>query len=94
MSATVAGRSAAAPAPSARRLPAGLRGERLIPAAAALAALAIGLWRPVNTDISWLLTVNERILAGATPYKDVIELNPPASILLYRIPALAAHWLP
>ena len=95
MSATVAGPSAAVPAaPGARRLQAGLRAERLIPAAAALAALAIGLCRPTNTDISWLLTVNERILAGAVPYKDIVELNPPASILLYRIPALAAHWLP
>ena len=93
MSATAAGRSAAASAPSERRLRTGLRAERLIPAGAALAALAIGLWRPANTDISWLLTVNERILDGATPYKDVIELNPPASILLYRLPVLAAHWL-
>lgn len=94
MSATAAGRSAAAPAaPRERGLQAGLRAEQLIPAAAALAALAIALWRPANTDISWLLTVNERILAGATPYKDIVELNPPASILLYRLPVLAAHWL-
>jgi len=67
--------------------------ERLVPAGAALAALVTGLARPANTDVSWLLTVNDRILAGATPYKDIIELNPPASILIYRIPALIAHWL-
>jgi hypothetical protein len=68
--------------------------DRLIPIAATLAALATGLLRPTNTDVSWLLTVNDRILAGEIPYKNVIEVNPPASILLYRIPALAAHWLP
>jgi hypothetical protein len=66
---------------------------RLIPAGATLAALATGLLRPTNTDVSWLLTVNDRILAGATPYKDIVEVNPPASILLYSIPSLTAHWL-
>jgi hypothetical protein len=66
---------------------------RLLPLGAALAALAVQLWRPTNPDVSWLLTVNDRILAGATPYKDIVELNPPASIWLYRLPALAAGWL-
>jgi hypothetical protein len=66
---------------------------RLIPLGAAVAALAIQLMRPTNPDVSWLLTVNERILAGATPYKDVVELNPPASILLYRLPALIGKLL-
>ena len=66
---------------------------RLIPLGAALAAFAIQLLRPTNPDVSWLLTVNERILAGATPYKDVVELNPPASILLYRLPAMIGKLL-
>ena len=90
MSAIAAEPSTAAPGEKQSRV----GGERLIPTAAAVAALAIGSIRPTNTDISWLLTVNDRILAGAIPYKDVVEVNPPASILLYRIPALAAHWLP
>jgi hypothetical protein len=81
-------------APSGRRGRAIAVAGRLIPAGAALAALATGLLRPTNTDVSWLLTVNDRILAGATPYKDIIEVNPPASILLYSIPSLTAHWLP
>jgi hypothetical protein len=61
-----------------------------LPWGAALGALAVQLLRPTNQDVSWLLTVNDRILAGATAYRDVIELNPPAAIWLYRLPALAA----
>ena len=80
-------------APSAGRSRGAVTAERLIPFGAALGALAVQLMRPTNPDVSWLLTVNERILAGATPYKDVIELNPPASILLYRIPVLVAKLL-
>jgi len=80
-------------APDAQRSRAGALAARLIPLAAALAALAIQLTRPTNPDVSWLLTVNERILAGATPYRDVVELNPPASILLYRLPALVGNLL-
>ena len=36
-----------------------------------------------NTDIAWLLTVGEQILDGAVPYRDIIETNPPGSVLLY-----------
>jgi hypothetical protein len=71
----------------------GVYADRLIPLGAVIGALAVQLMRPTNMDASWLLTVNERILAGATPYKDVIELNPPASILLYRIPVVVANLL-
>ena len=39
-------------------------------------------------DVSWLITVDEKWLAGATPYRDVLEINPPASLLLYW-PAVA-----
>jgi hypothetical protein len=38
-------------------------------------------------DVSWLLTLGERMLAGERPYVDFIEVNPPASIYLY-LPAL------
>jgi hypothetical protein len=87
----VASRLAAAP--SDGRLRYETLARRLIPFASALAAFAIGLLRPLNTDVSWLLTVNDRVLAGAVPYRDVVELNPPASILLYRIPVVVANWL-
>jgi hypothetical protein len=39
-------------------------------------------------DVSWLITLDEKWLDGATPYRDFIEINPPASLLLYW-PAVA-----
>ncbi len=39
-------------------------------------------------DVSWLITVDEKWLDGATPYRDLIEINPPASLMLYW-PAVA-----
>jgi hypothetical protein len=61
--------------------------------AAVVGALAVQLLRSTNPDVSWLLTVNDHILAGAKPYVDVIEVNPPASILLYMFPAIIAKAL-
>lgn len=43
---------------------------------------------PTNEDVSWLIDVAERTLAGAHPYVDWFEVNPPASVALY-IPAVA-----
>lgn len=40
------------------------------------------------TDTSWLITVCERLLDGERLYVDVIETNPPFSVLLY-MPAVA-----
>jgi hypothetical protein len=40
-----------------------------------------------NTDVSWLLTVGERVLDGQRLYVDVIETNPPMAVLVY-IPAI------
>ncbi len=60
-------------------------------ASAIVSAVAV-VWHagaPANTDVTWLLTVGERIAAGAVPYKDIIETNPPGSILLY-MPAVWA----
>ena len=39
-------------------------------------------------DVSWLITADEKWLDGATPYADFIEINPPASLILY-CPAIA-----
>jgi hypothetical protein len=36
-----------------------------------------------NTDVSWLLTVAERVLDGQRLYADVIETNPPMAVLIY-----------
>jgi len=41
-----------------------------------------------NTDVSWLLTVGERVLDGRRLYIDVVETNPPMAVLVY-IPGIA-----
>ena len=38
---------------------------------------------PANTDVSWLLTVAERILDGQRLYVEIIETNPPIAPLTY-----------
>ncbi|GAA4038950.1 hypothetical protein GCM10022281_19740 [Sphingomonas rosea] len=37
----------------------------------------------LNTDVSWLMIVADRLLGGATLYRDIFEVNPPASVWLY-----------
>lgn len=50
----------------------------------ALVAVAIqSLWLPLDSDVSWLITVSERVLSGSRLYVDVVEVNPPASVWLY-----------
>lgn len=53
--------------------------------AVALMAIAIVLRTQVaaNTDVSWLLTAGERVLAGRQLYVDIIETNPPMAVLAY-----------
>lgn len=51
---------------------------------AALVAIAVqSLWIPIDADVSWLITVSERILSGDRLYVDIFEVNPPASVWLY-----------
>src|SRR6476646_9822597 len=50
---------------------------------ALLAALLQSTLIPLDGDISWLITVSERVLDGQRLYVDVIEVNPPASVWLY-----------
>ena len=51
---------------------------------AALAAITIQSFRvPIDADVSWLITVCERILSGDRLYIDILEVNPPASVWLY-----------
>jgi hypothetical protein len=54
-------------------------------------AVALRLVIHVNTDVSWLITLDEKTLAGAKPYVDFLEVNPPASILLYMPAVMFAH---
>ena len=44
-----------------------------------------------NTDVSWGITMAEKVLAGAWPYVDFIEPNPPSYIYLYVLPVIIAR---
>jgi hypothetical protein len=71
------------------RAPAGGLPLALAPIVAIAAAAMLLQWRfGLLGDVSWLITVDEKWLAGATPYRDVVEINPPASLMLYW-PAVA-----
>jgi hypothetical protein len=52
------------------------------------AAIAVRHFVGANTDVSWEITLSEKILDGQRLYIDLIELNPPASTFLY-LPAVA-----
>jgi hypothetical protein len=41
-----------------------------------------------NTDVSWDLTMADKFLDGQRLYVDVVEVNPPATLFLYVVPAL------
>ena len=61
--------------------------ERWVLAAIVAVALIERALIDTAPDVSWLLTLGERMLAGERPYVDFIEVNPPASMYLY-LPAL------
>ncbi|HXY90327.1 MAG TPA: hypothetical protein VEH75_06880 [Xanthobacteraceae bacterium] len=56
--------------------------------AVVIAAVLVRLWIVTATDVSWLITLSEKVLDGARLYVDLIEVNPPASVWLY-LPAVA-----
>lgn len=60
-----------------------LRPIALALVAAAVAVAIQALWIPIDADVSWLITVCERMLAGDRLYRDIFEVNPPASVWLY-----------
>jgi hypothetical protein len=71
-------------------------GARAIAPIAAIVAAAIAiaiqsLWIPIDADVSWLITVCERMLSGHRLYVDILELNPPASVWLYMPFVWLAH---
>jgi hypothetical protein len=53
-----------------------------------IAAIVLRLLIVTATDVSWLITLSEKVLDGTRLYVDLIEVNPPASVLLY-LPAVA-----
>jgi hypothetical protein len=56
--------------------------------AVTIVAIVLRLWIVTATDVSWLITLSEKVLDGTRLYVDLIEVNPPASVLLY-LPAVA-----
>ena len=62
-------------------------------AATALIALAVLIQFRFGmmADVAWLVDCDRRWLAGAVPYRDFVEINPPASLLLYLAPVAAAR---
>ena len=52
------------------------------------ASVSLHLASP-TPDVSWLITVCEKIRAGAVAYIDILETNPPVPVLLY-MPAVVA----
>ena len=64
-------------------------------AAAALVAVAVAIQLKFGmmADVAWLVDCDQRWLAGAVPYRDFVEINPPASLLLYLAPVAAARAL-
>ncbi|WP_237152721.1 hypothetical protein [Oryzibacter oryziterrae] len=59
-----------------------------------LAVLAVAFYvtRPTKDDISWLIVTAEALWDGKRLYVDIIETNPPLSVLLY-LPAVALERL-
>jgi len=60
--------------------------------AIALAAL-VQTVEGTSTDVSWLITLCEKILSGQRPYIDFIETNPPGAIYIYLPGVIFAHAL-
>lgn len=56
-----------------------------------LAAAGFYMSGPLGPDVSWLMTVSERILAGQTLYVDILEPNPPVAGYLYMLPVWLAQ---
>jgi hypothetical protein len=53
-----------------------------------VAAILMRQFVPLNTDVSWLLVVSERMLDGQHLYRDIIEINPPMAAFAY-LPGVA-----
>lgn len=62
-------------------------------AALFVVALALRHLVAANTDVSWLITVAERVLDGQRLYVDVIETNPPMAVLVYAPGVMLARAL-
>jgi len=77
----------------ARRSGEALANSKIASAMILLLAAALQVRFGAFGDVSWLITVCEGWLDGKTPYVDLIESNPPPSILLYMPPTWGARAL-
>ncbi|BAT61763.1 hypothetical protein GJW-30_1_04324 [Variibacter gotjawalensis] len=50
-------------------------------------------WLGTDTDVSWLITANEKLLDGGRLYIDAMENNPPAAVYIYTLPVWLARVL-
>ncbi len=57
-----------------------------------LASLPLHLESP-TADVSWLITMCERMLAGEVAYVDLLEITPPIPMLLYMPPVVVGQIL-
>src|SRR5688572_22749432 len=65
-----------------------------LPAALAAAALAGSLFRHgarLDHDAAMYMSCAAQLLAGARPYLDLVEVNPPLAWVVYVVPELAAQ---
>lgn len=62
---------------------------------AIIVLIAIGLQTHtiISGDITWLMHVGKRYLAGGRYYQDFVEVNPPMAIYLYLIPVILSTFL-
>ncbi len=58
-----------------------------------VAAASIALRGEATPDVSWLITMCERILNGERAYVDIVETTPPVPMLLYMPGALLAKYV-
>jgi hypothetical protein len=69
----------------------------LLPLVLSAAVLALAIpWQlrwGIVPDVSWIITVCERLLAGETLYIDLIEVNPPFTIWMFMPAVVLAHAL-
>jgi hypothetical protein len=56
-----------------------------------IVAVALRNFEFANVDVSWFLTIAEKWLDGQRLYVDIVDVNPPASMFLYVVPALLAR---
>ena len=47
----------------------------------------------INWDVSWLLEVSKRLLAGGSYSHNFLETNPPLILFLYAIPVYMTSWI-